>query len=121
MLEEEECERQFDDILIFLADDVLPEWQKIDSLETYFAEERREDADAVNEDICSIINSWRCTSGPPRLLVFHAIGLAKIAVQHGLDITIDTMDCPQALIRSVPMDYSHLDLSRPKYGFPWEK
>lgn len=78
-------------------------------------------ADDANEDICSIVSSWRRTSGPPRLLVFHAIGLAKIAVQHGLDITIDTMDCPQALIQPAPMDYSYLDLPRPKYGFPWEK
>lgn len=78
-------------------------------------------ADDANEDICSIVSSWRRTSGPPRLLVFHAIGLAKIAVQHGLDITIDTMDCPQALIQPALMDYSHLDLPRPKYGFPWEK
>ena len=27
---------KFDDILTYLAGDVLPEWQKIDSLETYF-------------------------------------------------------------------------------------
>ncbi len=33
---------KFDDILTFLANDVLPEWQKIDSLETYFAKERRD-------------------------------------------------------------------------------
>ena len=33
---------KFDDILIFLADGVLPEWQKIDSLETYFAKERQD-------------------------------------------------------------------------------
>ena len=33
---------KFDDILTFLADGVLPEWQKIDSLETYFAKERRD-------------------------------------------------------------------------------
>ena len=32
---------KFDDILIFLAEDVLPEWTKIDSLETYFAKERQ--------------------------------------------------------------------------------
>lgn len=31
---------KFDDILTFLADGVFPEWQKIDSLETYFAKER---------------------------------------------------------------------------------
>ena len=33
---------KFDDILTFLADGMLPEWQKIDSLETYFAKERRD-------------------------------------------------------------------------------
>lgn len=32
--------QKFDDILIFLAEDIFPEWQKIDSLETYFAKER---------------------------------------------------------------------------------
>ena len=38
----ERINRKFDDILIFLADDMLPEWQKIDSLDTYFAKERRD-------------------------------------------------------------------------------
>ena len=38
----ERINRKFDDILIFLAGGVLPEWQKIDSLETYFAKERRD-------------------------------------------------------------------------------
>ena len=33
---------KFDDILTFLADGMLPGWQKIDSLETYFAKERRD-------------------------------------------------------------------------------
>ena len=33
---------KFDDILTYLADGILPEWQKIDSLETYFAKERLE-------------------------------------------------------------------------------
>lgn len=33
---------KFDDILTFLADGVLPEWRRIDSLETYFAKERRD-------------------------------------------------------------------------------
>ena len=32
---------KFDDILIFLAEGVLPEWNRIDSLETYFAKERQ--------------------------------------------------------------------------------
>ena len=31
----ESINRKFDDILAFLVDGVLPEWQKIDSLETY--------------------------------------------------------------------------------------
>lgn len=38
----ESINRKFDDILTFLADGVLPEWQKIDSLETYFSRERQD-------------------------------------------------------------------------------
>ena len=38
----ERINRKFDDILIYLADGMLPEWQRIDSLETYFARERRD-------------------------------------------------------------------------------
>lgn len=38
----ERINRKFDDILAFLADGLFPEWQKIDSLETYFAKERME-------------------------------------------------------------------------------
>ena len=38
----EKINQKFDDILTFLADGVLPEWQKIDSLETYFAKERQD-------------------------------------------------------------------------------
>nr|WP_325293865.1 hypothetical protein [uncultured Oscillibacter sp.] len=79
------------------------------------------DADTVNGTLCAIVNSWRRTSGPPRLLIIHAIGLAKLAVKNGLQVTIDTMDCPQALIQPAQMDYSRLELPRPKYGFPWEK
>jgi len=33
---------KFDDILTFLADGVLPEWQRIGSLEAYFAKERQD-------------------------------------------------------------------------------
>jgi len=40
---------KFDDILTFLAEDVLPEWQRIDSLETYFAEERQEYLEATKK------------------------------------------------------------------------
>ena len=38
----ERINEKFDDILTYLADGILPEWQKIDSLETYFAKERLE-------------------------------------------------------------------------------
>lgn len=38
----DDINRKFDDILTFLADGVLPEWEKIDSLETYFAKERQD-------------------------------------------------------------------------------
>lgn len=79
------------------------------------------DTTTANGLICSIVKSWRRTSGPPKLLIIHAIGLAKIAVQQGVEITIDTMDCPQALIQPARMDYSRLELPRPKYGFPWER
>lgn len=34
--------QEFDDILTYLAEDIFPEWQKIDSMETYFAKERQE-------------------------------------------------------------------------------
>ena len=37
----ESINRKFDDILIFLAEGVLPEWKTIDSLEKYFAKERQ--------------------------------------------------------------------------------
>ena len=62
--------------------------------------------------------------GPPEvpyMMAYPALGLAKLAVKNGLQVTIDTMDCPQALIQPAQMDYSRLELPRPKYGFPWEK
>lgn len=40
--EVEKINRKFDEILTFLAEEILPEWQKIDSLEAYFAKERQE-------------------------------------------------------------------------------
>lgn len=43
----QEVSREFDAILTFLADGVFPEWQKIDSLETYFSQERQEYLRAV--------------------------------------------------------------------------
>lgn len=40
--EVEKINRKFDEILTFLADGIFPEWQKIDSLEAYFAKERQD-------------------------------------------------------------------------------
>ncbi|MDE7414787.1 MAG: hypothetical protein K2N44_00435 [Lachnospiraceae bacterium] len=34
--------QKFDDILTYLAEDIFPEWQKIDNMEIYFAKERQE-------------------------------------------------------------------------------
>lgn len=42
-----EVSREFDAILTFLADGVLPEWGKADSLETYFSQERQDYLRAV--------------------------------------------------------------------------
>lgn len=79
------------------------------------------DAEEVNSTLCSIVQSWRRSPETVSLLVYHAIGLAKIAVKNGIDVTIDTMDCPQALIRPEQKDYSKLVLPKPQYGFPWER
>ncbi|MBD5551675.1 MAG: hypothetical protein HDQ96_10980 [Lachnospiraceae bacterium] len=40
--EVEKINRKFDEILTFFAEDIFPEWQKIDSLEVYFAKERQD-------------------------------------------------------------------------------
>lgn len=45
----ERINQEFDDILTFLADGVLPEWQKIDSLETYFSKEHQAFLKATEE------------------------------------------------------------------------
>ncbi len=53
--------RKFDDILTFLAEGVLPEWQKIDSLETYFAKERQDYLKATEKgptDPCTHRPMW---------------------------------------------------------------
>lgn len=80
------------------------------------------DEEFLNIILPDLVSRYRV--GPPEvpyMMAYPALGLAKLAVKNGLQVTIDTMDCPQALIRPAQMDYSRLDLPRPKYGFPWEK
>ena len=81
------------------------------------------DETSLDAALCTFINECRKVDDleAPELLNYYATGLAKLAVKNGLQVTIDTMDCPQALIQPAQMDYSRLDLPRPKYGFPWEK
>lgn len=57
----------------------------------------------------------------PYLMAHYAVFLAKMAVRRGMEVTVDTLDCPKELIQTTPADYSYLTLPRPKYGFPWEK
>ncbi len=57
----------------------------------------------------------------PHLLAHYAVFLAKLAVRRGMEVTIDTVDCPQELIQTIPADYSGLTLPRPRDGFPWER
>lgn len=85
------------------------------------------DTEGVNTALYNYVSFLRGTGEPgkygdaPVLLANYAIFLAKMAVRRGMEVTIDTIDCPRELMQTVPMDYSHLDLPRPKYGFPWEK
>lgn len=80
------------------------------------------DEEFLNIILPDLVSRYRV--GPPEvpyMMAYPALGLAKLAAQNGLQVTIDTMDCPQALIQPTQMDYSHLELPKPKYGFPWEK
>ena len=84
------------------------------------------DAEGVNTALYNYVSCLRGTGDPiqyeaPDLLANYAIFLAKMAVRRDLEVTIDTIDCLRGLMQTVLMDYSHLDLPRPKYGFPWEK
>ena len=55
------------------------------------------------------------------LMNWHAIACAKIAMRRGMKMELDTEDCPLSLSRPAEMDYSSLELPRPKHGFPWER
>lgn len=57
----------------------------------------------------------------PYLMAHYAVFLGKMAVRRGMNVTVDTLDCPKELMATVPTDYSYLDLPKPKDGFPWER
>ena len=106
---------------------VLKKAKRPNSMWIYYAQGIKavieKDETSLSAALCAFINECRKVddSEAPELLNYYAIGLAKLAVRNGLQVTIDTMDCPQALIQPARMDYSRLELPRPKYGFPWEK
>ena len=106
---------------------VLKKAKRSSSMWMYYAQGIKavieKDETSLDAALCTFINECRKVDDleAPELLNYYATGLVKLAVKNGLQVTIDTMDCPQALIQPVQMDYSHLELPRPKYGFPWEK
>lgn len=79
------------------------------------------DETAFNEDLAESIRCERSNRDRYTFLDWHSIACAKIAMRRGLEVTVDTEDCPLSLSRPAEMDYSGLELPRPKYGFPWEQ
>lgn len=79
------------------------------------------DRTAFNEDLAESIRCERSNRDSYVFMDWHAIACAKIAMRRGLEVTVDTEDCPLSLSRPAEMDYSGLELPRPKYGFPWER
>lgn len=106
---------------------VLKKAKRPSSIWMYYAQGIKaiieQNEEVLNSNLCTFINKCREVDDPeaPELLNYYAIGLAKLAAKNGLKTSIDTLDCPQVLIQPTQMDYSHLELPRPKYGFPWEK
>ena len=79
------------------------------------------DETAFNEDLAESIRCERSNRDSYVFMDWHAIACAKIAMRRGMEVTVDTEDCPLSLSRPAEMDYSGLELPRPKYGFPWER
>jgi len=47
------------------------------------------------------------------------IAIGRIAIKRGLDLPVDTADCPQCLLRPEACDYSSIELQEPVEGLPW--
>lgn len=53
-------------------------------------------------------------------LDFLHIAIGKIAIKRGLELPMDTEDCPQCLLQPEVCDYNSLTIQTPIEGFPWE-
>lgn len=49
------------------------------------------------------------------------LALAKIAAKRGLNIELDTIECPKELISPEIVDFSLIEIPTPKEGFPWSR
>lgn len=76
---------------------------------------------AFNEDLAESIRCERSNRDRYTFMDWHAIACAKIAMGRGMEVRVDTEDCPLSLSRPAEMDYSGLELPRPRCGFPWEQ
>lgn len=68
------------------------------------------------------VDSLRQNRRDPNLVYFldllH-IAIGKIAIKRGLELPIDTADCPQCLLQPEICDYSSIRIHEPVEGFPW--
>lgn len=78
------------------------------------------DGAALNEHLEESIRFERSNRDRVNFMNWHAIACAKIAMGRGMEVTVDTEDCPLSLSRPEVVDYSGLELPQPKLAFPWE-
>lgn len=79
------------------------------------------DEAALNEHLEESIRCERSNRDSYVFMDWHALACAKIAMRRGMQVRVDTEDCPLSLSRPEGMDYSALELPRPKLAFPWEQ
>ncbi|MCI8652302.1 MAG: hypothetical protein HFF11_01225 [Angelakisella sp.] len=77
----------------------------------------------LNLALEAMVEKWRRGDTPevPTLLFPYVAGLAKLAAKRSIPVSVDVLECPKELIRPEKADYSHLQLPRPRDGFPWER
>lgn len=79
------------------------------------------DETALNEHLEESIRFERSNRDRVNFMNWHAIACAKIAMRRGMRVEANTEDCPLSLSRPEEMDYSSVELPRPKLAFPWEQ
>lgn len=83
------------------------------------------DGDEVTLNLAleAMVEKWRRGDTPevPTLLFPYVAGLAKLAAKRSIPVSVNVLECPKELIRPEKADYSHLQLPRPRDGFPWER